>query len=110
MDIKVLKQAKNRKEVEIQNANRLMTSFLGDIQLFMRDKSLPALPLNSTINKVNRIYHRFFEAVEKKQENLTQRLFIYEYRRIRNETGNSDSAEENFNKVKSDYSSSSNLC
>lgn len=97
--MRVVKQAKNRKENQIQAANKIMTLFLKDTHAYLKDKSLKNSALLSTIQRINRTYQRLFEAVDKKKENLTQRLFIYEYRKIRNDTATDAMAEDQFKRV-----------
>ena len=101
LDIKVVKQAKNRKENQIQSANKIMNTFLKDTQACLKDKNLKPSALLSTIQRINRTYSTLFQAVNKRKENLTQRLFIYEYRRLRNDTATDLMAEHQFKRVES---------
>lgn len=101
LGVKVVKQAKNRKENQIQAANKIMNVFLKDTHAYLKDKSVKNSALLSTIQRINRTYQRLFDAVDKKKENLTQRLFIYEYRKIRNDTATDAMAEDQFKRVDS---------
>jgi predicted RNA-binding protein YlxR (DUF448 family) len=87
IDVKVVKQAKERKDQQIQLANQMMNNFLNNTQKYISDKNITHWPLKSTVREANKIYSQFIADVERKTAHLTVRLFIYAHRRFEYATG-----------------------
>lgn len=98
MKIEVISKTKDIKSQQIQSANKLVSYFVCNENISLKDSKVGMLSLGSLLKKIQKTYTSFFKAVQNKREPLTQKLFIYLYRSICDKfgVGRSSQADEQF--------------
>lgn len=74
---------------------------MSNLNSSMKNPNIKTFTLSYLQKKINKIYTKFFNAVEAKSERTTIKLFIYLYRAICNELGTDsiNQADEQFRRI-----------
>ena len=101
MSVKVIKQVKVKKTMQIQSASRIINEFMSNLSISMKNPSIKTFTLSYLQKKINKIYLKFFNAVKANRERTTIKLFIYLYRSICNELGTDSisQADDQFRRI-----------